>query len=398
MRILMLAACPLPWPRGTPIRIHRMAEALVERGHEVQVATYPLGHAGTSVSYRIHRVARPNGRATALPGPSLRKFLVLDPLVARKAARLIGKYAFDVVHAHHYEGLIAALCARGKKTRLPIIYDSHTLLASELPYYRMPMPTRAAAAIGNWLDRALPRRADHVIAVTERMREWLSTAGGVGRDEVSLIPNGVEHDHFGVASPGHPSVGGWAGDGEGPMVVFSGNLAEYQGVDLLLQSFARLRSAFPRARLELVTDSDPSELLRQAAGRGLADAVSSVDADYASLPAKLAEAQVLVNPRPHCEGVPQKLLNYMAAGRPIVTFAGSAALLKHERTGLLVADGDVHGFADAIARVLRDPDLGQRLGRAARETVVAGHGWSQVAENVEAVYGRFAPGRPGYLP
>jgi hypothetical protein len=38
----MVAACPLPWSRGTPIRIHRMAGALLASGHEIPVATHPV--------------------------------------------------------------------------------------------------------------------------------------------------------------------------------------------------------------------------------------------------------------------------------------------------------------------------------------------------------------------
>ena len=42
MRIAIVAACPFPLPRGTPVRILRMAEALADRGHEVHVVTYHL--------------------------------------------------------------------------------------------------------------------------------------------------------------------------------------------------------------------------------------------------------------------------------------------------------------------------------------------------------------------
>ena len=100
----------------------------------------------------------------------------------------------------------------------------------------------------------------------------------------------------------------------------------------------------------------------------------------------LAAANVLVNPRPQCEGIPQKLLNYMAAGRPIVSFSSSAALLEHDRTALLVADEDIDGFAQAILRILREPQLGQRLSRAASEQVVAKYGWQNVAQKVEDAY------------
>jgi glycosyltransferase involved in cell wall biosynthesis len=63
-------------------------------------------------------------------------------------------------------------------------------------------------------------------------------------------------------------------------------------------------------------------------------------------------------------------------------------VLEHERDGLIVADGDVRGFADAIVRVIRDPALGRSLGRAATAKVIAGHSWSAVANQVDAVYAR----------
>lgn len=91
MRILVVAACPLPWPRGTPIRIHRMAEALLQRGHEIHMATYPLGHADTPTPYQTHRVGWKNMRLRSDPGPSLKKLFVLDPLLTRRIRRLLGR-------------------------------------------------------------------------------------------------------------------------------------------------------------------------------------------------------------------------------------------------------------------------------------------------------------------
>ncbi len=255
------------------------------------------------------------------PGPSLKKLCVLDPLLVGKVRRLLDEMPFDVIHAHHYEGLIAALLARRSGDRIPIVFDAHTLLASELPYYRLPLPGKLTAWIGLQLDSKLPRRADHVIAVTERMREWFTTVAAIPANRVSLIPNGVEHEHFAAPEREQEADGSAATGVKLLRVVFTGNLAEYQGVDLLLQAFKQVRSEVPQARLILVTDSNLAPLTRQIGALRLSDCVSTVYADYASLPLRLAEADVLVNPRPRCEGIPQKLLNYMAAGRPIVSFA-----------------------------------------------------------------------------
>ncbi|MDY0066124.1 MAG: glycosyltransferase family 4 protein [Steroidobacteraceae bacterium] len=387
MRILVVAACPLPWPRGTPIRIHRLAEALVHRGHEVHVATYPLGDQGTPTPYILHRVGRQTSTMDARPGPSLKKLLVLDPMLVRKVRKLLDEIEFDVIHAHHYEGLITALIARRTRHNVPIVYDAHTLLATELPYYDLPIPPKLAERIGLWLDAGLPRRADHIVAVTAGMREWLTREGAASDARVSLVQNGVEHEHFSV--PASQDRGA-----RRRRVVYSGNLAEYQGVDLLLGAFARVRAEAPDAQLVLVTDSSPSWLGQKLEALEIAASVSIVQVDFEHLPDALVEADVLVNPRPYCDGLPQKLLNYMATGRPIVSFAGSADLLEHENTALLVLDGDIEGLAHAILRVLNDPDLAARLGANAREEVVATRGWRQVADRVERVYCKVTSERP----
>lgn len=380
MRVLMIAACPLPWPRGTPIRIHRMAEALTSLGHEIHVATYPVGDRSVAVNYRIHRVATSRVKLDTAPGPSLRKLAYLDPLLWSRVRRLLDAEPFDVVHAHHYEGLIAALLARPGHRGVPLVYDAHTLLATELPQYPLPLPRRMLARVGERLDRSLPRRADHVIAVSERMRQWLMSRGGVAAGRISLIPNGVEHAHFATASRPGPR-----GNGR-PRIVFAGNLAEYQSVGLLLEAFRGVRQSLPEARLVLVTNASIEHLQPAMRALEITNAVSRVDSDYASLPSRLAEADVLANPRVQCTGVPQKVLNYMAAGRPIVSFESSCGPLRHGATGLVVPDGDVGAFAAALVRLLRQPAMADELGRAARHEVTARHGWGQVAGQVTAVY------------
>jgi glycosyltransferase involved in cell wall biosynthesis len=391
MRILMIAACPLPWPRGTPIRIHRMAEALCERGHAVTVLTYPLGDLAVPVPYRVRRVA-PGSTMTAAPGPTLRKLLFLDPLLCREIRRAVRDESFDVVHAHHYEGLLTALAAFGGAARVPVVYDAHTLLASELPQYGSPLLRAVLASLGAVVDRRLPPRAGHVIAVTERMRDWFTRVAGIASDRVTLIGNGVEHEHF-VSPTMRPSlsaarsaatVGGAARPG--PQIVFAGNLARYQGIELLLQAFGLVRRMRPDAELVFVTGSELAPLRSELKRLSLTDAVRTFDDDYGRLPQRLANADVLVNPRIDCDGLPQKLLNYMASGRPIVSFESSAAVLQQDRTALVVPDGDVDAFAAAVLRLVDDPALGRSLGAAARREVVAAHGWRQVADRVTEVY------------
>lgn len=389
LRVAMVAPCPLPWPRGTPIRIFRTAEALARRGHEVHVVTYHLGQDAGALPFRLHRIRRiPTYRRTA-PGPTLQKLLVADTLLRRLLARVLDDHRPDVVHAHHYEGL---LVARGptRARALPLVYDAHTLLSSELRFYPLGVPGRLKDLVGGWLDRRLPHRADHVIAVTEGVRRRLVQGFGLPPADVTVVMNGIEHAHFEarLGADGPAASEARRADGPGfPTLVYSGNLAPYQGVDLLLRAFRRILDRRPDARLRLVTNSSLGSYAELAGRLDVIRGIDVVRSDFAGLPEHLATARVALNPRTECDGVPQKVLNYMAAGRPVVSFAGSAEVLEPGVTGLVVADGDVEAFADAALGLLGDPERAERLGAAGRERV-SGWTWDRTAAGVEEVYAR----------
>jgi glycosyltransferase involved in cell wall biosynthesis len=374
LRIAMIAACPFPWPRGTPVRIHRIAEAVARRGHAVHVVTYHLGEELADPPFVVHRIRDvPAYRHTA-PGPTVRKLFQLDPMLAGLLRRLHHKIRFDLVHAHHYEGLLVASHAlRGT----PIVYDAHTLLTSELPTYPLGLPRRCIRAVAPWLDRHLPRRADRIIAVSEAIRRALTTLGASAPQRIHVIPSGVEWERFQVERGITP---------DGRTVIFTGNLAPYQGVDLMLEAFAVLHARRADVRLMIVTDSSFTPFDALARRLGVRAAVDLRRATFPQQPALLAAATVAVNPRVQCDGIPQKLLNYMSAGLPIATFEGSAGPVRHEVTGLRVPDGDTAAMADAMERLLTDRALARTLGDAAREQARREFSWAQVAARVEQVY------------
>ena len=370
----MIAACPFPWPRGTPIRIHRIAEAVARRGHAVHVVTYHLGEALADPPFVVHRIRDvPSYRRTD-PGPTVRKLFQLDPMLAGLLRRLHHEVRFDLVHAHHYEGLLVASHAvRGT----PIVYDAHTLLTSELPTYPTGLPRGCVRAVAPWLDGHLPRRADRIIAVSETIRHALTTLGASAPERMHVIPNGVEWERF-------PAERGITPNGR--TVIFTGNLAPYQGVNLMLEAFAKLHARRADVRLMIVTDSSftPFEALAQRLG--VRAAVDLRRGTFPQQPALLAAATVAINPRVRCDGIPQKLLNYMAAGLPIATFESSSGPLRHEVTGLRVPDGDTAAMADALERLLTDHALARTLGEAARDQARREFSWDQVAARVEQVY------------
>lgn len=381
LRVLVVAACPFPYPRGTPVRVQREAEALADLGHRVEVATYHLGVDEPVRGVLVHRIGPALRYDKVTPGPSPTKLAVLDPQLVALVRRLHAAAPFDVVHAHHYEGLAVALAAR-LPGRPPIVYDAHTMLASELPSFLPRALQGLVRRVGLAIDRALPPRADHVVTVTETIRARMVDELGLPASKATFVPNGVELEHFAAITPGEPIR-----NGRPPVVMFTGNLATYQRIDLLLRAFARLRRSRADTRLVVVTDGSFAAYEGLAAELGVRSAVELVPAPpFAALPALLATADVCANPRTDCDGMPVKLLNYLAAARPVVSFAGSAPGIEPWDAAAVVPDADVDAFADALRTLIDEPETAKALGARGRAHVAQRYRWPAAAATLDGIY------------
>jgi len=107
----------------------------------------------------------------------------------------------------------------------------------------------------------------------------------------------------------------------------------------------------------------------------------------------LRRADVLVCPRMSWSGFPIKLLNYMAAGRPIVVSARVGQALG-QGPWIAAPTSDPAALAEAIGFALRHPGKGVRLAGEARRRVREAHDWSRLVPRIEGVYRRLTePGR-----
>jgi glycosyltransferase involved in cell wall biosynthesis len=376
LRIAMVAACPMPARRGTPLRVQRLAEALWARGHHVELITYHIADDERPLPFPVHRIFSKPKYWRMPAGPNARKLLLYDPILACKLWRVIGRGNFDVVHAHHIEGLLVSLPVRARH-HIPVVYDAHTMLSSELPTYGPRLSRWAVGGIGGWLDGVLPRGADHVAAVTPDIRDLLIERYRMPPGRISVVMNGVEMNTFRVESPPPDGL---------VRLIYTGTLAPYQDIDLLLEAFARARCVRKDLRLCFSVSSPFEPYAAYAERLGVREAIDVIPDGFEELPARLAAANIAVLPRTSCPGIPQKLLNYMAAGKAIVSSAGSAKVIEHERTGLVVPNGDADAFADALLRLAGDPALASELGASARQDIERGYSWEQAADHLERIY------------
>jgi glycosyltransferase involved in cell wall biosynthesis len=204
------------------------------------------------------------------------------------------------------------------------------------------------------LRAALYRRADAVVVQTDEVRRWAERIVSPAR--VTVIPN--------PTPPARPA----ADRGRGrPVVLSVGRLSEVKGHDLLVRAFARCGTA---AGWSLVVVGDGEQRGRLLAlGRELGvDGRLHLPGQVAELDDFLSDAAVYASAS-RVEGFPNALVEAMASGLPVVATAtaGARAIVRHGVDGLLVEVDDEPALAAALARLMSDAELRQRLAERARE-------------------------------
>ncbi|GJM20154.1 MAG: biofilm formation protein PslH [Planctomycetota bacterium] len=148
--------------------------------------------------------------------------------------------------------------------------------------------------------------------------------------------------------------------------------------ELALQVLPRVRERVPDAQLAIL-GRQPTAELRALASPGVIDVTGEVD----SVPAALGGLRAFCAPLDRGRGIPNKILESMAAGRPTLVSSWSAKALQGvPGRDYLVADG-AEGRAELLAELLADPTRCDELGAAGRAYVRTHHDWNVVLDRVQ---------------
>jgi glycosyltransferase involved in cell wall biosynthesis len=171
------------------------------------------------------------------------------------------------------------------------------------------------------------------------------------------------------------------------MIGAVGRLSHEKGFDILLDAVALLLSEGRDVGLAIAGDGPAGEALQQrAAALGLADRVRWLGFQQDLVP--LYEAMDVYALSSRREGLPNVLLEAMSLEAPVVAtrVAGVPRLIDDGVNGLLTPIGDARALADAIARLLGDAPLRQRLAAAGRQTIVERYSFSARMAKIAALY------------
>jgi glycosyltransferase involved in cell wall biosynthesis len=173
------------------------------------------------------------------------------------------------------------------------------------------------------------------------------------------------------------------GIGPGPVVLYSGNLEPYQGVDVLLQAAAEVPEAW-----FVLMGGEPYQIeaLKTGAPAGNTRTVFAGPRPPAELASFLALADVLVSPRLRGENTPFKVYTYMASGKPLVATRLQTHTQIMDDSMAFLVDPTPAGLVSGIRAVLADPvEAAQRAARG-RAVVEREYSLGRYAEKVARAY------------
>jgi glycosyltransferase involved in cell wall biosynthesis len=286
-----------------------------------------------------------------------------------------------------FSGLVGLAVRR--LTRKPLLVHLQGQLLS--------LPPGGVSRIRRWamvtLARFVCRRADMVRCVSSSLMRTAVNMG-IPPSRLVYLPSRVDTEVFSPrqATAWRSAIREELCAEQSKVVLFVGTFSLHKGVKYLIGAMPQIVRQHPDVKLVLVGSGPLETRLRELVQRlGVTESVVFVGRrSHDQMPQVVAAADVLVLPSLN-EGLPRVILEAMATGLPVVatSVGGIPELVADGRTGLLVRPADEGALADAVCRVLADPDEAMAWGRAGRAVAEREYereanlrGYAQIVETV----------------
>ncbi len=291
--------------------------------------------------------------------------------VRAAVAQALDSDCYDVIHCDN----ISVVPAMPLGTQVPMVFNAHNVEAAiwerylreeRRPWMRLVLRSQLRKVL--IYESRLPEMFDTCVVVSDQDRAQMSKYG-FGR--VHIVRNGVDLDYY------QPLP-----DAMEPRLLFVGSLdwrPNQDGLLWFLESvWPLIRAARPGAQMTVVGRRPPQWIQSLCSRTGAA-----LVADSPDVRVHLAEASVVVVPLRIGGGSRLKILEAMAAGRPVVsTTIGAEGLDLLPDGHILIADTR-HDFAGLAVRLLQDPGARHALAQAGRALVEREYGWDEIAKELE---------------
>lgn len=291
--------------------------------------------------------------------------------VVWRLSRRLAKLKPTILQTFLYHANIAGRLA-GKVARVPLIV-SGIRVAEKRRGFRL------------WIEWATDWMVARHMCVSQDVAAFSVSRGGLPVSKICVIPNGVDAARFTQAPPADLAQFGIPAQSR--TLLFVGRFDPQKGPFVLLAATKDLLPRHDDLHLLLVGDGPLGEKMRAWVAKENLQSRIHFAGRRNDVPTLFRAADLFVLPS-LWEGLPNVVLEAMAAGIPIVAsrVEGVSDLLDDNRTGLIVPPNSSADLAEAIDRLLADPEHGRQMGRQAQHIVQAGFGWERIVEKYEHAY------------
>jgi glycosyltransferase involved in cell wall biosynthesis len=392
MRILFLAPQPFFQERGTPLAVRLALQGLAARWQnrrekfEIDLLVYGEGQEIVIPGVRQFRIKTPKFLRGVGPGISIKK-IFCDIILFFTALRMVTKRKpveqYQLIHAVE-ESVFIALFIK-LFWRIPYVYDMDSSLSLQLVekwWWMKPFELILRAA-----EHLAVRNSNAVVPVCETLAAVARRQGSPDLQiltDVSLLKESTSDD---AKSLLRETVG--AGPNE-LLIGYIGNLESYQGIDLLIESFALVSDALPEARLLIIggTKDHIARYEQIVAKLGIMRVHLLGPRPVELMRAIIAELDILVSPRTKGNNTPMKIYSYLHSGKPILaTDLPTHTQVLTEEVAFLAAPS-AEAFSAGLVRLVRDPGLRARLGEKAQAFAEANYTLEVFERRLNELYDR----------
>lgn len=237
---------------------------------------------------------------------------------------------------------------------------------------------------------------DRFVVVCDAVKKSLIREKGVNPDKVVTVYNGIDIEAFDNEANRHAVTReALQLEERDQMICTVANLTDVKGHHFLIKAFAQVRQTFPDTKLLLVGDGPLKlELQQLCESYGIRDRVLFLNS-RSNVPALLRHADLCVLPS-LTEGLSNALLEYMAAGKPVVATAigGNVEVVVHGETGFLVPARDESSMAHYMRILLENQRLARQIGQAGRDRVSKDFSYGAMMSRYLTLYDNVCSERP----
>lgn len=305
-----------------------------------------------------------------------------DLLVALRVARFIAREKIALIHTHTVRtNLVGRLAAR--IASVPVVTHVHSF-----PLHETENPFKNR--FNHLVDRLTRSFSARYLCVSGSLKSQLASEG-VPAERVEVVHNGVQLDRFCSGTDGSKARSELGLNPQAKLIAMIALFRHLKGTEVLIEALARVIPECPNTYCLLVGGFEREGYRRRVVGLsrrlGLEDRVIFLGFKDDISPI-LAAADIVVHPSLFGEGLPLAILEAMVTGRPIIAtpVGGIPEVIRDGETGLLVPPGDSPALAEAITRLLRDPEWASKLGTVAQSLVKREYSGEAMVRKIERVY------------